>query len=105
MVLSTDMEAVSPRICIPARSHCLQEIRSFCREILEGRALDRQLHRRLVLAIDEAVANVIEHAYLENQGGDSSVVELSLELHAERIVVRIVDHGIPFDPRAGKGAD
>jgi anti-sigma regulatory factor (Ser/Thr protein kinase) len=95
------MEAVAPRISFPAKSQCLESIRAFCREILESHTHDQQLHRKLVLAIDEAVANVIEHAYSRTDGDVVSTIELSIEVHKDRIVVRILDRGIPFDPRAG----
>lgn len=94
------MEAVAPRISFPAKSQCLESIRAFCREILESHTRDQQLHRKLVLAIDEAVANVIEHAYSRTDGDVVSTIELSIEVHQDRIVVRILDRGIPFDPRA-----
>lgn len=97
------MEATSPRICFPARSQCLERIRNFCREILQVHTPDQGLHRKLVLAIDEAVANVIEHAYSATNGEGVSTIELSIEVRPEKIIIRILDHGIPFDPSAGEG--
>jgi len=93
------MEATATRICIPAQTCCLAQIRSFCQKILESHLTDRQLHRKMILAIDEAVANIIEHAYAT--GGDSarSTVEVSIEVRPDRIVARILDRGRPFDPR------
>jgi anti-sigma regulatory factor (Ser/Thr protein kinase) len=96
------MEAVAPRISFPAKSTCLESIRAFCREILESHTRDQQLHRKLVLAIDEAVANVIEHAYSRSDGEVVSTIELSIEVHQDRIVVRILDRGVPFDPRTAE---
>jgi anti-sigma regulatory factor (Ser/Thr protein kinase) len=97
------METVAPRIRIPARSHCLEQIRNFCGEILRG-TIERELYRKMILAIDEAVANVIEHAYDTCPCGDPSTIEVELQVHPGRVVVRIVDHGIPFDPTKGPPA-
>src|SRR5688572_3140096 len=93
------METVAPRICFPARTQCLDLIRSFCREILEGHSFEPQVHRKLILAIDEAVANVIEHAYAYDCAEAVPIVELSIEVQPERVVARIMDRGRPFDPR------
>ncbi len=98
------MEAVAPRISFPAKSQCLETIRAFCREILESHSQDQHLHRKLVLAIDEAVANVIEHAYSRSDGDVVSTIELSIEVRQDRIVIRILDRGVPFDPRAAESS-
>ena len=98
------MAAVPPRICFPARTQCLELIRSFCREVLESHGLDQTVHRRVVLAIDEAVSNVVEHAYHKAGERDgepsSSMIELELDVEPDRVVARILDCGVPFDPRA-----
>ena len=95
------MEAASatPTICIPAKSQSQERVRCFCRAILENHTVDTPLRRKLVLAIDEAVANVIEHAYEKSGEKSPSTIELSFELRPDRIVVRILDRGDPFDPR------
>lgn len=49
------------------------------------------------LAVDEAVVNVINHAY---RGDPNGVVELTAELHSDRLVVHIRDWGLSFDPSA-----
>ena len=93
------METIAPRICFPARTQCLELIRSFCREILEGHACEPQVYRKLILAIDEAVANVIEHAYAPDGDPAISTIELSIDVQPDRVVARILDRGRPFDPR------
>lgn len=93
------MEAVSPRISIPARTQSLHEIRSFCEKVLAGGAGDREAQRKMILAIDEAVANVIEHAYPQSEGNQPTI-DVSIELLPDRVVARILDRGRPFDPRA-----
>ncbi len=94
------MEAVQPQICFPARSQFLEKIRSFCQEALRPHVADKGLHRKLILAIDEAVANVIEHGFACRGDGEDTTIELSISLEPDRIGVRIRDCGRPFDPRA-----
>ncbi len=93
------MPSVQPQICFPARSQLLEKIRSFCQENLRGHITDKGLHRKLVLAIDEAVANVIEHGFKRRNDGEETTIELSLSVKPDRVRVRIRDTGLPFDPR------
>jgi anti-sigma regulatory factor (Ser/Thr protein kinase) len=94
------MESASPTIKVPAKTQCLEKIRSFCQSALEGHTRDRRLRRRLVLAIDEAAANVIEHAYRGPDKQGIPTIEITLDIRSDRIVVRIADRGVPFDPKA-----
>jgi anti-sigma regulatory factor (Ser/Thr protein kinase) len=47
----------------------------------------------LQLAVDEACANVIEHAY---QGDESNTIDIDIVLKSDRVTVRIRDEGEPF---------
>jgi anti-sigma regulatory factor (Ser/Thr protein kinase) len=97
------MESTAARICLPAQSQCLERIRAFAREILKSHTRDRRLRRNLVLAIDEAAANVIEHAYPKSANLTSPIIDLSIEFGRDRIVIQIIDQGIPFKSKfAGK---
>jgi anti-sigma regulatory factor (Ser/Thr protein kinase) len=91
------MHATASSIRVPAETQCLEQIRSYCRCALET-LTDRRLRSRLVLAIDEAAANVIEHAY-SGRPGPGRTIEVAVERVPDRIVIRIIDRGIPFDPR------
>ena len=93
------MENTATRICIPARSQCLERIRAFSQEVLQTCTSDPKLRWRLVLAIDEAVANVVEHAYGKSGEFQTPTIDLSIEAQKDRIVIEILDRGIPFDPR------
>jgi serine/threonine-protein kinase RsbW len=92
------MESNAPSIRVPAKTQCLERIRSFCTSALEGHTRDDKLRHRLVLAIDEAAANVIEHAYRGPDGQANPTIEITLDIRSDRIVVRIADRGLPFDP-------
>ena len=49
----------------------------------------------LQLAVDEAVVNVISHAYQDTPSG---LVELTFELWSDRLVIQVRDWGASFDP-------
>ena len=48
-------------------------------------------------AIDEAVANIIEHAY---EGVSNGLLEISCGVRNGAITIIMVDHGESFDPAA-----
>lgn len=49
----------------------------------------------VISACSELFTNVVRHGY----GGDSDAsVEIEIEPHPDRIVIRITDNGSPFDP-------
>jgi sigma-B regulation protein RsbU (phosphoserine phosphatase) len=71
---------------MPARAENLREMRNALRKTLDHLGVEPALRDRLVLAVDEACANIIRHAYgAERQGGIGLVVSraedvLSFEL-------------------------
>ena len=48
----------------------------------------------LKLALTEACTNSVRHAYEDDEG----VVEILYELHPDRLVVEVCDHGGGFEP-------
>lgn len=50
---------------------------------------------QLNLALDEALANSINYAYPE---GTTGTVVLEAEAEDKMLVLRLIDHGTPFDP-------
>ena len=59
--------------------------------------LDEDQAFAVQMAVDEASTNVIEHAYA---GRTDGTIDITCELASDRMVVRIHDHGLAFDPRA-----
>ena len=51
----------------------------------------------LKLALTEACTNSVRHAYADGGG----LVEIVYELHDDRLVVEVADHGEGFEPPAG----
>ncbi|HHJ12978.1 MAG TPA: ATP-binding protein [Gammaproteobacteria bacterium] len=75
----------------PAR---LRLLRSVLRDAAALAGLDEARTDALVLAVNEACMNVIQHAYGMEPGGR---IELSLALEAGALVVRLRDYAEPVD--------
>jgi serine/threonine-protein kinase RsbW len=94
-------DAVSIRLTIPARAEYI----SLCRLALTGigrlRELSDELLADLKLALTEAASNSVRHAYAAEQ--DVGVVEISYELHSDRLVIEVTDDGDGFDPPEATG--
>ena len=101
MTTSTSSGAVTLRLTIPARAEYI----TLCRLALTGigrlRELSDELLADLKLALTEAASNSVRHAYGETR--DVGVVEISFELHSDRLVIEVTDEGEGFDPTAAKG--
>ncbi len=68
-------------------------------ERLAGAELSEDTAFALRLCAEEALANVVMHAY--DDDGGSHPMTLSLHLDAERAEITLEDFGRPFDPLAG----
>lgn len=92
------MDSKNPhRLCLPARSWRLGELREFCQEVLRPLGLEAGLCHQIILAIDEAAANVIEHAYPARDRDDGDF-ELLIQIDSDQILVEIHDRGVVFQP-------
>ncbi len=84
-------------LSVPARGEQLAVIGDFVSAAAARAGLDARAVYHVQTAVDEAVANIIYHAYdFEGQGP----IELTCETRAGAFVVTIVDYGNPFDPSA-----
>ena len=72
----------------------LSELRASVYRFCEVHKIPSQTTSRMVLAIDEALANVIEHGVT----GEEHPILVSMETDGERIIARLRDRGVPFDP-------
>lgn len=89
------MMNVSDRIEVPAKTQNLQKVREFLHAAIKRSALPSTDINKVVLAVDEAVANTIQHGY---QGREDGTVEVQIEADSTKFVVRIIDSGSPYDP-------
>ena len=75
-------------------SQNLSKVRATVSEILDETPFTRDMRNKIIVAVDEALANVVEHAY----GGDKGTVDIDFELTTEYLRVQIRDRGARFDP-------
>ena len=80
----------------------LRLVRRKTSEVLSEVGFDEDQRARLVLAVDEAVANVIRHAYA---GCCDGRVELSFWLDADAVRIELRDYADPVDPNRIKPRD
>jgi serine/threonine-protein kinase RsbW len=82
------------RLRIPAKAEYI----TLCRLALTGisrlRPLSEELLADLKLALTEACSNSVRHAYGDGVDGH---VEISYELHADRLAIEVRDDGAGFD--------
>jgi serine/threonine-protein kinase RsbW len=101
MTTSTSSDAVTVRLTIPARAEYI----TLCRLALTGigrlRELSDELLADLKLALTEAASNSVRHAYGEDR--EVGMVEISYELHPDRLVIEVTDEGEGFDPASAAG--
>jgi serine/threonine-protein kinase RsbW len=88
------------RLTIPARPEYITLCRLALTGIARVRDLSEEVLADLKLALTEAASNSVRHAY---GGNDPGVVEISYELHPDRLVIEVTDDGEGFDPSAAQG--
>ena len=84
------------RLTIPAKPEYITLGRLALTGIARLRAepLSAEVLGDLKLALTEACTNSVRHAYAESEG----LVEIVYELHPDRLVVQVSDHGEGFEP-------
>jgi anti-sigma regulatory factor (Ser/Thr protein kinase) len=83
------------RLQVPSSPENLSMIRAFVARVGEQAGLPEEEIGKLELAVDEACANVMEHAY----GGDAAQdVAVRAEFDEDAVRITIVDTGRGFDP-------
>ncbi len=75
----------------------LERISDFVTKAAEEAGLDDSGVYAVQLAVDEACANIIEHAYGGNEVGD---IKITTQFDAGKLVIVMRDKGQPFDPES-----
>lgn len=57
---------------------------------------------RILIAVDEAVTNIIEHGY---EGTGKGRIDIVMEVEPETFTISIIDQGETFDPRSMSDVD
>lgn len=84
----------SDSLRIAAELNNLAEIRCFVQETASALGADPAVIPNVILAVDEAVSNVIAHGY-QGQGGN---IEIEVSREGNVLVIRLRDEAPPFDP-------
>jgi len=87
------------RLTVRSDPKLLASIRSLVRGWLESRDLSNEDAHQVVLAIDEACANAIRHAY---EGRNDRSVELTLHAEPEYLEFQVSDQGVPCPPECAE---
>jgi len=83
------------KLKIPSKTDNLEIIRSFVSHVAELVGFDADETYKIELAVDEACANVIKHAY-EKQDTNYQI-DLVIEIDVQKFVIYITDQGKGFD--------
>ena len=80
----------------------IRDLNNFIKKVGAALLLDEKMTRKIRLAVEEAVVNVMEYAYPEGKKGD---VIVAAKADSNRLKIIITDQGKPFDPTQKEKAD
>jgi serine/threonine-protein kinase RsbW len=87
---------------IPSQTDNLELIREFVSKVARKVGFKDDAISKIELAVDEACANVIEHAY---QKDAKKNIDVAIQIDYQKFTIIITDHGRGFDPRKIKAPD
>ena len=82
------------RFSIDADSSVLQEVRQRLEEFASSAGFDPESSGRIVMAVDEALTNIIRHAYKGKNGGK---IDVELSAGPECLCILLRDYGVRVD--------
>lgn len=85
------------RLKLPAASENLDIIRKFISGIAANMGFNEDEIYQIELAVDEASANVVKHAYKDESSSEKNIF-VTVKRRPARIEITIADHGVGFDP-------
>ncbi len=88
------MPSFQRELTVPGRIADLPVVLDFVETACAGAGVRAELWFDLQLAVEEACANVIEHAY----GGKGGDLALTFTARDRDVVLTVMDHGRPFAP-------
>ncbi|HWQ66843.1 MAG TPA: ATP-binding protein [Methanospirillum sp.] len=88
------MPSTKGRITIPATIDGIGQVAEALDDLLAESGIDDGVLSQIHLATEEAVTNVVTHAY-DKKGGNITVL---IEMHHGEVIVSIADQGPAFDP-------
>ena len=94
---NSDSSMEEPLILKPSMADT-SRLQPFVDEAAEAAGISTRECKRLRLAVEEAVANVINY-------GHATAITISMAVEEDRLVLTIDDDGQPFDPTQGSQTD
>jgi sigma-B regulation protein RsbU (phosphoserine phosphatase) len=98
----TENDVLCDRFVLQNDLRQIRPLNDFIKEFLERFGVEKSLARRLQLAVEEVVTNVVSYAYSPGTTGDISVEAFANE---RRLKFIISDEGVAFDPTTVANAD
>ena len=89
---------VTDRLEVEAETRNLAVVREFLHAAIKRSVLPNGDANKVVLAVDEAVANTIQHGY---EGMERGNVEVLIDADDQSFRVRIRDNGVSYDTASG----
>ena len=89
------MKSIQRKITVGNSTENLAKVRVFVTQAMRDADVNKEDENRIILAVDEAVSNIIEHAFENTLEG---AIKIEIDLDSERCVVVIHDSGKKFDP-------
>ncbi|MCJ7784695.1 MAG: ATP-binding protein [Desulfobacterales bacterium] len=78
---------------LPARLENLGRFKEFVADCARTEGFDQRRIQEIELALEEALVNIFNYAYPETPGD----IEINCKLETGRLIIEIIDSGIPFD--------
>ena len=82
-------------LTIPSHPQFLQLVRGVIKKVAGILAMPREQADYLILAVDEACSNIIQHSYQKDPSGR---IDFSITLGRDELSISIMDHGQSWDP-------
>ena len=94
-------ETMKERLIITNDLKYLSGVRNFISQLVDQAKVDID-RNKLILAIDEAVTNIIEHGY---DPGTHGKIEIEIEILSDKFITTIRDEGRFFNPSSKADAN
>ena len=91
-----------PRLCFKAVAEGLTDVRDWVHQELDGLEIDQQTLQMIILAVNEACMNVIQHGY---KGDPSGEMVLEILDNDGELAFHLTDFATPVDPKTVKHRD
>ncbi len=90
-------DVLKDRLVVPSDTRQLVVVRDFISRLVQESRLVKEDENKVILAVDEAVSNIIEHGYESSTEG---TIEIEVEANEAQYKVVIRDSGRVFNPEA-----